>query len=191
MLRLPVEFINLISLKELYLEKNTFEFPPSKVIKRGLYATMHFLTGESKKRDSQKVILQVFNMPAEMQAPFKQYVDCFNDLVANANEQAIKYEIKFIKNELAEEIQLQNDIEDYLHDFVYFVKQNINSVKHDFSDKLGSTMLDMQVMEVRNQITSLNDSFDRKLEEIKIIQSRLNSVYRQLDKKLTKQVKKK
>jgi hypothetical protein len=180
-----------VSMKELYLEKNNFEFPPSKVIKRGLYATMHYLTGESKKRESQKVVVQVFNMPVELQAPFMQYVDCFTDLVANANEQPVKYEIKFIKNELAGEMQMQKDIEGYLYDFVTFVKQNIDTVKHDFSDKLGTSMIDMQVLEVRNQITSLNDSFDRKLEEIKIIQSRLNSFYRQLDKKLVKQVKKK
>jgi len=191
MLKLPIEFINLISLKELYLEKNNFEFPPSKVIKRGLYATMHYLTGETKKRESQKVIVQVFNMPSEIQSPFKQYIDCFNDLVSNANEHSIKYDVKFIKNDMADEIQVQKDIEGYLYDFVTFVKQNIDTVKYNFSDKLESSMIDMQVMEVRNQISSLNDSFDRKLEEIKIIQSRLNTFYRQLDKRLVKQLKKK
>lgn len=191
MLRLPIEFINLISLRELYLEKNNFEFPPSKVIKRGLYATMHYLTGESKKREAQKVIIQVYNMPPEIQSPFKQYIDCFNDLVSNANEQIIKYDLRFIKNEFAEEIQVQKDIESYLYDFVTFVKQNIDTVKTDFSDKLETSILDMQVLEVRNQISSLNESFDRKLDEIKIIQSRLNTFYRQLDKKLVRQLKKK
>jgi len=191
LLKLPVEFINLISLRELYLEKNTFEFPPSKVIKRGLYATMHYLTGESKKREAKKVIIQVFNMPSDVQPPFKQYIDCFNDLVSNANELNIKYEVNFIKNEFAEEIQEQKNIENYLYDFVTFVKQNIETVKHDFSDKLETSMLDMQVLEVRNQISTLNESFDRKLEEIKTIQSRLFSFYRQLDKKLVRQIKKK
>ncbi len=191
MLRLPIEFINLISLRELYLEKNNFEFPPSKVIRRGLYATMHYLTGESKKREAQRVIIQVYNMPNEIQMPFKQYIDCFNDLISNANDQPVKYDIKFIKNEFADEIQVQKDIESYLYDFVTFVKQNIDTVKHDFSDKLETSMIDMQVLEVRNQISSLNDSFDRKLEEIKIIQSRLNTFYRQLDKKLLRQIKKK
>jgi len=191
MLRLPGEFINLISLKELYLEKNNFEFPPSKVIKRGLYATMHYLTGEMKKREAQKVIIQIFNMPAEIQSPFRQYIDCFNDLVTNANQQAIRYELKFIKNDQTQEVEIQKDVEGYLSDFVSFVKQNIDTIKDDFSDKLEASMIDMQIMEVRNQISSLNESFDRKLEEIKIIQTRLNSFYRQLDKKITRQTRKK
>jgi hypothetical protein len=152
---------------------------------------MHYLTGESKKREAQKVIIQVYNMPLEIQLPFKQYIDCFNDLIANANEQQVKYDIKFIKNEFADEIMVQKDLETYLYDFVTFVKQNIDSVKHDFSDKLETSMIDMQVLEVRNQISSLNESFDRKLEEIKIIQSRLHTFYRQLDKKLIRQIKKK
>ncbi|PLX09721.1 MAG: hypothetical protein C0594_05650 [Marinilabiliales bacterium] len=88
---LPLELINLLSIRKLYLEENTLHFPPQKVVKRGLYAVMHYLTHMKKKRDATRVYLQVFNMPEESRDMFEQYLNNFNNLVSNI----IKHEIHF------------------------------------------------------------------------------------------------
>ncbi|MBI4647828.1 MAG: leucine-rich repeat domain-containing protein [Bacteroidia bacterium] len=93
---LPMELTNLLSLRKLYLEENPLIFPPEKVIKRGLYATMIFLAHMKKKRDATKVFIQIFNMPDEAKALFEQYVDNFQNLVVSELEYGIKFDINYI-----------------------------------------------------------------------------------------------
>lgn len=180
---LPIEFIELLSLKELYLEENQFEFPPAKVIKRGLYATMHFLTSEKKKKDAAKVILQVFNLPEKIQTPFKQYIDCFNDMVSAINEEEVKFDINFINQDIQPDIELKVEVESYLYDFLKFIKQKIDSVKVESADEAKLSMLDLQVVELRKHIQTFNTSLDSKMDEIKKIQEQIENFYKLLGDK--------
>lgn len=179
---LPIEFIELLSLKELYLEENPFEFPPQKVIKRGLYATMHYLTTEKKRLDAAKVMLQVFNMPDSLQAPFQQYLGYFNDLVSNINEKEVRFDVKFIKQEdLDAKIDVKVGVENYLYDFMDFIKTKIEETKNSKDEKKFS-IVDLQVAELRKQIAEFNNSLESKMNEIQTIQHKMNDFLKNLEK---------
>ncbi len=182
LMTLPLEFINLLSLKELYLEENPFEYPPRKVVKRGLYATMHFLTTEKKKNDAAKVMLQVFNMPVALQDPFKQYLSYFNDLVSDVNENEVHFDVKFIKHEeLGHNIDIKVGVENYLYDFMDFIKEKIEETRSNKNEKKLSIM-DLQVAELRKQILNFNDSLEMKMKEIHDIQSKMNEFLKNIEK---------
>jgi len=180
---LPMDFIDLLSLKELFLEENEFEFPPQKVIKRGLYATMHYLATEKKRTDAAKVMLQVFNMPEALHAPFRQYLSYFNDLVSNANQEEVMFDIKYIKHEdFGSSIDLKVGVENYLYDFMDFIRQKIEETKNA-SDEKKLSIMDLQVAELRKQITEFNNSLDSKMREINVIQTKMNDFLTNLNKK--------
>ncbi len=179
---LPIEFIDLLSLKELYLEENPFVFPPEKVVKRGLYATMHYLTTEKKKLDAAKVMLQVFNMPEALQAPFQQYLGYFNDLVSNINEKEVHFDTKFIKHDnFGNKIDVTVGVENYLYDFMDFIKDKIEQSKKDKGEKKFS-IVDLQVAELRKQIAEFNNSLESKMQEIYNIQNKMNDFLENLEK---------
>lgn len=182
-IKLPIEFINMLSIKELYLEKNNFVFPPEKVIKRGLYATMHYLTGEKRKRDAQKVIVQTYNMPANIQPFFRQYVEYFHDMIANASDADIAFEIKNIKENINIDFQLTNQIETYLINFLNFIKENRESLEMSQNETLQENLLDLQMVDLRNQISELNQTIGLKVQEIKIIQEKLERLSTLLERK--------
>lgn len=171
--KLPFEIVNLTNLKKLYLENNDFVFPPQKVIKRGLYATMHFLFGELRKKESAKVVMHVYNFPQELLAPFKQYLDCFNDLISSVNQQNIDFDVKFIKQDYTGEVEIRADVENYIYEFVNFLKKNINNeMKIDNQDEV----FNMQVIELKDQLNIISSSFETKVNEIKILQERIKSL---------------
>lgn len=172
---LPVELINLLSLKELYLEENPFEFPPYKVVKRGLYATMHYLTSEKKKIDAAKVMLQVFNLPKQLQQPFKEYLSYFNELVSNANKKEILFDVKFIKQEdLTTDFEISVGVENYLYDFMSFIKAKIADTQ-EVKEMDRSSLVNLQMAELRKQIGDFNESLDSKMKDIQDIQQKMNA----------------
>lgn len=181
--RLPLEFIELLSLKELYLEENQFEFPPAKVIKRGLYATMHYLTSEKKKKDAAKVVLQVFNMPEKIQTPFQQYIAYFNDMVSAVNEEEFRFDINYIKQDVQPDIELKGEVESYLYDFLKFVREKIESLKAETPGDNKLSILDLQVVELRKHIQTLNNSLDTKIDEIKNIKDEMDNFSKLLGNK--------
>lgn len=178
---LPLEFIKLLSLKDLYLEENPLDFPPSNVVRRGLYATMYHLAQEKKKREASRVIVQIYNMPDEIQDPFRQYINCFNDVVSSANQTDIKFDIKYINQYMQTEVELEVGVENYLYDFLKFIKENINSIKTGKTEKEKLSMFDLQVVELRNEITNLNESLQIKMDEIKHIQDKINKFTKLLE----------
>ncbi|MDA3866934.1 MAG: leucine-rich repeat domain-containing protein [Salinivirgaceae bacterium] len=179
--RLPLTFIELLSLKELYLEANPFEFPPEKVVKRGLYATMHYLTLEKKKADAAKVMLQVFNMPKTLQEPFKQYLTYFNDLVSNANQKEVRFDVKFIRHEdLGADIDIKVGVENYLYDFMKFIKNKIDESKNS-KGAYKAGLVDLQISELRKQMTEFNESLESKMAEIQSIKNKMNDFINRLN----------
>ncbi len=182
--RLPIEFIELLSLKELYLEENMFEFPPSKVVKRGLYATMHFLTSEKKKRDASRVMLQVFNMPDSLHDAFRQYVSFFKDMVSVYNENEIKIETSFIRHDFDyPNIEMQVGVENYLYELLDFIRERIEQLKSEKLDGQKVSLLDIQLSELSRHIKDFNSSLDEKLSDIHSIRQEINSFYKLLEKK--------
>ncbi|MFC2086186.1 leucine-rich repeat domain-containing protein [Bacteroidota bacterium] len=182
--QLPLEFIDLLSLRELYLEENNFSFPPAKVIKRGLYATMHFLTAEKKKKDSAKVILQVFNIPEQIKKPLIEYIDCFNDIVASPDSNDIMFDIKFMRHDIQPEFRLQTGVQEHLDEFLGFIKENVSQIKGETPEKLTSSLFNLEIAELKGQLNSFNESMQQKLLEIKVIQEKMDQFIDLLDKKI-------
>ena len=180
--KLPIEFINLLSLKELYLEENVFEFPPKKIIKRGLYATMHYLIAEKRKREASKVVLQVYNMPELLQKPFKQYVNYFNDMVSSVNDNDLTIDVNFIYQELSKDIKIEKNVESYLYDLLKYVEEKIINLKDKSSNGSKISLIDIQVAQLKQQISSFNDSLDSKMDEIMAIKKEMNDIFKSLSK---------
>ncbi|NOZ45598.1 MAG: leucine-rich repeat domain-containing protein [Chlorobi bacterium] len=183
---LPLSFINLLSLRELYLEENNFVFPPAKVVKRGLYATMYFLTDEKKKREASKVVLQVFNIPDQIKKPFTEYIECFNDIISSPNRNDIMFDIKFMKHDIQPDIKLHTGVQEHLKEFLSFIKENISQVKGETTEKLKSSLFSLEIAELKTQINYFNESLHNKLEEIKSIQEKMQKFSDLLEKKSKK-----
>jgi hypothetical protein len=180
---LPLAFINLTALKKLYLDSNPSEFPPEKVIKRGLYATMHYLFGELRKKESSKVIMQVYNMPRDLITPFNEYVNCFNDLVSSTNEQNIHFDVKYIKQDFTADVDMDVEVENYLVEFMQFLRKNINDKSFREFKKTGPGFDEVQLLELRDQLKSVNSSLDDKVEEIRNLQEKINYLSKIIGKK--------
>lgn len=181
--KLPIELINLTGLKKLYMENNPCEFPPEKVIKRGLYATMHYLFGELRKKESAKIIIQVYNMPRDISQPFLQYLNCFNDLVSSYQNQDIKLDVKFIKQDFTSELDLNLEMESYLFDFLDFVRTGVDSKQPHEMSKDASEIFDVQVVELRSQLKNLHGMLEDKVLDIKELQARIGKLSEIIDKK--------
>jgi hypothetical protein len=180
--KLPLSLVNLTALKKLYLENNPCEFPPEKVIKRGLYATMHFLFGEIRKKESAKVIMQVYNMPRDLIVPFTAYVEFFNDLVSTAKDQLISFDVKYIKQDFTTNMELDLEMEKYLLDFMTFLKSNIGqkSFKDYKNDSKG--IVELQLIELREQLTAVGNSLNDKMDEMKSLNDRISQLNKLIEK---------
>ncbi|MFP4288207.1 MAG: leucine-rich repeat domain-containing protein [Bacteroidota bacterium] len=181
--RLPLSFINLTSLKKLYLENNPSVFPPEKVIKRGLYATMHFLFGEVRKKESAKVIMQVYNMPRNLITPFSEYIHCFNDLISSARDGSVSFDVKFIKQDFSSNTEMDSEMEQYLLEFMNFLKTNIGNQSFKDYKEGKKGMEDLQMLELRDQLQNVNKSLSDKMEEMQSLQTRIDSLSRLMNDK--------
>ena len=183
---LPLEFINLTSLKKLYLEKNPIEFPPAKVIKRGLYATMHYLFGELRKKEASKVMLQVYNLPLSIQNAFIEYINYFNDLIASDEKHEVDFDVKFIKHDFhQDDIDIEPKVNDYLHEFLHFIKLNINDLKTTSKKKLRKEDFNnFQITELKDEIKKMNHTLNEKGKEIQNMQQKLDKFYALLEKQI-------
>ncbi len=171
--RLPLTLVNLTGLKKLYLENNPSVFPPEKVIRRGLYATMHFLFGEIRKKESAKVIMQVYNMPRELITPFTEYINCFNDLVSSANDQHISFDVKYIKQDFTTNLELDFEMEKYLLEFMNFLKSHIGN-KSFLSFKEGRDIFDLQLLELRDQLKNVDQTLKSRMDDLQTLQERIS-----------------
>ncbi len=181
--KLPLGMVNLTGLKKLYLENNPTEFPPEKVIKRGLYATMHFLFGEIRKKEAAKVIMQVYNMPRDLITPFNEYISCFNDLISTARDHLISFDVKYIKQDFSSVADIDMEMEKYLLDFMSFLKSNIGHKNFKDLKQEGKGMLEFQLIELREQLSSVNRSLNEKMEEMKTLQERITYLTSLIEKK--------
>ncbi len=179
---LPLEFTKLLSLKDVHLEENPFEFPPIKVIKRGLYATMYYLTEEKKKRSASKVIMQVYNLPDAVQGYFKQYVSIFNTVLSNKNRNLFKFDTNFINPDFELNAPIDDETENIIFDFVNTVQSNVDT-ENTSQENPKMNLLDNHVYALRNEINKLNDTLSEKMYEIRIIQEKIERFSNLLDSK--------
>lgn len=179
---LPLTLVNLTALKKLYLENNPCQFPPEKVLKRGLYATMHFLFGEIRKKESAKVIMQVYNMPRDLIVPFTTYVECFNDLVSMAKDQSISFDVKFIKQDFTANMELDLEVERYLLDFMSFLKTNIGQKSFKEYQGKGNEILEIQLIELREQLSVVGKSLNERVDEMRSLHDRIAHLSKLIDK---------
>jgi Leucine-rich repeat (LRR) protein len=181
--RLPLNLVNLTGLKKLYLENNPSEYPPEKVIRRGLYATMHFLFGEIRKKESAKVMMQVYNMPRDLIAAFSEYINCFNDLVSSAKDQHISFDVKYIKQDFSAVADFDNDMENYLKDFMSFLKSNIGNKTFTDYKKEGKEIVELQLLDLKEQLAHVSKSLNDRMTEMRSLQDKINNLTRVIETK--------
>jgi len=181
--RLPLNLVNLTGLKKLYLENNPSEYPPEKVIKRGLYATMHFLFGEIRKKESAKVMMQVYNMPRDLITAFSEYIDCFNDLVSSAKDQHISFDVKYIKQDFSVGSEFDVEMEKYLMDFMSFLKSNIGNKTFQEFKKDGKEIIELQLIDLKEQLAGVSKTLNDKMTEMRTLQDRITHLTNIIDKK--------
>lgn len=180
---LPIELTRLIGLRNLNLEENPLHFPPQKVIKRGLYAIMHFLSIEQKKIEASKVMIQVFNLPEKVQGPFRDYIKYFNHMISKKGNQDVLLDINFINQEFYDEMELNSDVETYLFDVMRYIQQKIEHVKSNHSnEEIKDFYIESRVSELKEQLYKFNSSLDNKIDEIKHMKTDLDSLFNLLDK---------
>lgn len=179
---LPIELTNLIGLKTLSLEENSISFPPEKVVKRGLYAIMHFLTIEKKKKEASKVMMQVFNLPSKVQGPFREYINYFNHMISKTGQHELMFDLNFINQDFYQEMELNTDVETYLFDVMRYIQQKIEHVKLQHSDnEIKEIYIESRVSELKEQLIKFNSSLDDKINEIKSMKKDLSSLSNLLD----------
>ena len=181
---LPYELTNLYNLKHLNLEENPLEHPPQKVVKRGLYAIMHYLTIEKRKNEASRVMLQIFNMPEIIQVPFKQYIKYFNQMVSIANHKDVVFDLNFINQDFYQEVNLNAGVEGYLYDIMRYIKEKLQVIKNSSqldNEELSSIIFESRIDDIKEKLKHLNSSLDDKIDEIKKIKNELNGLYSALD----------
>ncbi len=183
---LPLDFINLTSLKKLYLEHNNFTFPPEKVIKRGLYATMHFLFGEMRKKEASKVMVQVYNLPQSIHSAFSEYLNYFNDLVSVLNNRNIDFDIKYIRHDLQENLEIANNVSNYLAEFLSKIRQGLLELQQKGVPADNQEDSNLLEKELRNYANDLNRTLKEKNKEIEELREKLNSFTEILDRSISR-----
>lgn len=174
--RLPMEFTRLLSLKDVHLEENPFEFPPEKVIKRGLYATMYYLTEEKKKQSASKVIMQVYNLPKNVQIQFQRLVEGFNKVLSDENKNMFTFDISFVNPDFETEIIVDNEVETKIFNFVSIMNNAVENQKTNVAtSNQQAGLAEVKLFELRSDIAKLNDSINEKVVEMKKIQNKLAS----------------
>jgi len=179
---LPLEVTRLLGLKDLYLDVNPLEFPPLKIAQKGVYATMHFLAQEKRRLESSKVLLQVYNFPDDLQRPFRQYIECFKDVISNASQYEFNFEIRYINQYLQQNFELPMDVEHYIYEFLTFIKQNAHSLGAESLKQVKSTVFDAQIVDLKNEIQSLNESLRIKIQDLSILQEKIQKLTNSMDK---------
>lgn len=180
---LPIELTNLFSLKSLNVEENPLEFPPQKVIKRGLYAIMHYLTLEKKKNEASKIMLQVFNMPDTLKGAFRDYISYFNQMINVANGKELMFDLNFINQDFYHQMKVDSAVEGYLFDIMRYIQQRIEQVQQNQPEVIMKEVyIESRISEAKEQLFRFNQSLDEKIEEIQQMRNSLNSIFKLLDK---------
>jgi len=179
---LPIELNQLYNLKTLNLEENPLEFPPQKVVKRGLYAIMHYLGLEKKKKDASKIMLQTFNMPDKLKGVFRDYISYFNQMINAANGKELQIDLNFVNQDFYQEMEINSDVEGYLFDIMRYIQQRLEQVKLNHTDdQLKEIYIESRMSEIKEQLFRFNQSLDEKIEEIQQMKKNLNSIFNLLD----------
>lgn len=115
-------------------------------------------------------------MPRDLITPFSEYINCFNDLVSSTNEQNIHFDVKYIKQDFTADVDMDVEMENYLLEFMQFIKTNI--ARKSFSDfkQSGAAIDELQLLELREQLKNVNTSLDDKMEEIRGLQEKISNL---------------
>lgn len=180
---LPIEITNLYGLKTLNLEENPLEFPPQKVIKRGLYAIMHFLTMEKRKEEASRVMMQIFNLPEKIQPAFRQYIRYFNQMVSEANHKDVVFDLNFVNQDFYQEMDLNAGVEGYLYDIIRYIQEKVNTLKEtgEIDPAVSSIFYESRINELKAHLQDFSGSLDDKIDEIKKMKSELKGLYNSLE----------
>ncbi len=175
--RLPIDFSNLISLKHLILDDNPMEFPPLKVINRGLYAIMHFLIIERKKTEASRVALHVINMPEKVQSAFEKYIDYFGQMLSKSSSKDVIFDMSFLNQDFYQNMGFESIAEDDIIDWINSIRTGqLNESKINSSGNLKSFQASSKLMRIKTKLSDLNKSLDKKVAEINDLRSEITKL---------------
>ncbi|HAN76257.1 MAG TPA: hypothetical protein DCQ31_00030 [Bacteroidales bacterium] len=184
--RLPIEFVGLTNLNKIFVEENPLVFPPLKVALKGVYSIMHYLSAEDKKLNSSKIMLQVYNMPEGLQPLFNKFLHNFAESISFTTVNKLNFESHYINHDLQDYIELEAGIDNYLYDFLKFIRQNAQALTYDSPDKLKSSLTDLHMLQLRHEINNLHEELSDKIHEIKELQEHIVEFSRTLGDKVLK-----
>ncbi len=180
---LPLSITDLTCLKTLNIEENPMVFPPQKVIKRGLYAVMHYLTLEKRKKEASRIMMQIFNMPEKIQIQFKQYIKYFNQMVSEANQKDVVFDINFINQDIYQEMDINSDVESYLYDIMKYIQKKVADIKNrgELDKDITEVYYESHINELKSKLSQFNSSLDDKIEDIKKMKRELKDLCDSID----------
>lgn len=180
--KLPFELTELLSLKSLNLDVNQLQFPPQKLVQRGLYAIMHFLAIEKRRNEASRVVINIFNMPEKIQLAFKQYIHLFSDIVTNINNKELKFEVNYINQNLYQQLELSTGIDSYLMEVIQYLDEKIKDNELKNPPEISQLLMHSRIKEIKNQMQDFNILLDEKVETLMRLKSEIESLYKLLDK---------
>lgn len=173
---LPEDFPKLTNLRDLSLEGNKFTFPPQKIIKRGLYATMHYLTEEQRKKEHTDTIIQIINMPSNIQLAFRQYLNGFSELIKTDNINSQNLILNFTNTKVSE---IYKDHEDSILSKVSLINKTINEISANELRKKEDKKTILQ--DLQNQFAIISNALLQEMNGIKEIHNELERIAKKLD----------
>lgn len=178
---LPLEFTQLRNLKELHLDENPFIFPPEKIIKRGLYATMYYLNEHKRKLSASRVNIHIYNLPEDVQPAFNDYLESFRDIISQRTGNLFNFDLHFIALDTEKTMNINKQALGYIYDFIYFIKENVETMKYAPGQRPELSLFETQVRDLKNQINKFNLDLNTKMEEMRLLQSKLNNLTKMLE----------
>jgi Leucine-rich repeat (LRR) protein len=180
--KLPFELTELISLKKLNLDENPLTFPPQKVVSRGLYAIMHFLTLELRKSEASRSVIHVFNMPESLQTVFRQYNQLFAKMVSKTNQRELSVDMSFINPGFEKKVDLPIKPDEYILDLIRYLNQRVDSDLKNDENYLNEAFIETQFLDLKEQLYSFNLTLDEKIDSIIKLKNEMERFYLLLDK---------
>jgi Leucine-rich repeat (LRR) protein len=180
--KLPFELTGLLSLKSLNLDENHLQFPPQKLVQRGLYAIMHFLAIEKRRNEASRVVINIFNMPEKIQLAFKQYISLFSNIVTKINNKELKFDVNYINQHLYQQLELNTGIDSYLMEVIQFLDEKIKDNESRNQPEIQQLFIHTQLNEIKHQMKDFNNLLDEKVETLMRLKSEIANLYKLFDK---------
>jgi hypothetical protein len=186
--KLPTEMSNLKSLTKITLAGNPITFPHGKALKgilpsqNALFQVLHHFVNEGAYTDRENFdkVNRKIEIPEALRTAFQQYLVFFNDFIEKAKSVKVDLQIKQYSEGL--EISYSNSIDtpkiqEYLNEYIGFIKQEVDNIKPKFETKLSKNKKDIFIVELKNQVRHLTGQVEIKKVENNLLQRQVEMLH--------------